>query len=181
MKKNVLTLSISGLILLFTISSIDAAKNGFGLFGGLARHTSEVTTYSTEYTSSGLSIGVDYQFALSDSFSISAFYIFSDESTSGDIISDATASHDILGVQGRFWIDEMFVGAHFGIYSEFLESELAGSADGSGSGFGIIVGWEGDNGMFFSAQYDSASGLGVFTDSDIDLTGFRLHGGYRWK
>lgn len=167
--------------------SFATAENGFGLYGGLASHTSEgvftsgPTGTRFEFTSSGLSIGIDYQFAIGDSFSISPFLVSSSESfseKSNVFVENDGGGHAILGAQFRLWVEDIFIGAHVGRYSEVIRFP-AGDATANGPGAGIIAGWEGEKNLFFSIQYDQASMTGA--DVDIDLTGIRLHAGYRWK
>jgi hypothetical protein len=127
-----------------------------------------------------LSIGVDYQIALGDSFSVNPFLMSSSESTSGDLQSDIKAGHGILGLGVRFWPGDLFVGAHFGRYSEALSGGSGGSLSANGGGFGLSVGWESpDGGLFVMGQYDSFSLS--YDDADIDEKGVRLQVGYRWK
>ena len=55
-------------------------ENGFGLYGGFASHSADgtftvppLTGTNFSYSSSGLSIGIDYQIALGESFSFNPF------------------------------------------------------------------------------------------------------------
>ena len=167
-----------------------AAGSGFGLYGGFASHTSKgqftvppLTGVEFEFTSSGISFGIDYQFAIGDSFSISPFLMTSSEQfeEKTNVFTEAEdGSHSILGVQFRYWLDLLFVGVHIGQYTEVINFST-GDAGFVGTGGGVVVGWENDDGLFFSGQYDSAT---LKDDDDVaetDLTGFRLHIGFRWK
>ena len=175
-------------LLIYSGSTFAAPENGFGLYGGFASHSSDgvitagaPTGTEFEFSSSGLSIGIDYQFALGDSFSISPFLVSSSESftdETGIFVENDGGSHGIIGVQFRLWFEDVFVGAHVGNYSEVIRFSTS-DVTSDGPGFGVIAGWEGERGLFFSAQYDQAS-LEA-SDADIDLTGIRLHIGYRWK
>jgi len=157
-------------------------KNGFGLDGGIASH-SITGPLGASYQSSGLSLGVDYQFALSDSFSLNPFLMTSGESASGTVTPVSTAGHGILGLQLRYWINNAFIGGHLGSYSEMLSNttgNITTSTSVSGGGAGLVAGWENPNGgMFVMGQLDSANLK--YPAATNKLSGFRLSLGYRWK
>ena len=79
---------------LFTGVAYAGPKNGFSLNAGTASHNSvcNVCTPSS-LTASGLSLGMDYQFALSNIFSISPFLMTSSETVSN--ISGWSVGHGI--------------------------------------------------------------------------------------
>lgn len=169
-------LTTAMLFVLFTGSALAGPKNGFGLNAGLASHSRGCGGCPGDSTS-GLSLGLDYQFALSDNFSISPFLMSSSESTS---VSGITAGHGILGGQLRYWAGDMFFGGHLGSYSEVFVN--GGSVSGSGGGAGLVAGWEKpDGGLYVMGQLDSATVNYCIGCSDIKLSGFRLSAGYRWK
>jgi hypothetical protein len=177
---------IATLVLFSAGSAWAEPKNGFGLFGGFASHSAEGTFLpafggtSFSYSSSGLSGGVDYQFAISPSLSINPFLVSSAEGTSGDLLADTTAGHGIFGVGLRYWPGDVFFGAHVGSYSEALTgSGRSSTTSASGTGVGFSVGWESPDGLMMFGQYDTFSVS--YSDADVDLTGLRLHIGYRWK
>ncbi|MBI3993068.1 MAG: hypothetical protein HY342_07325 [Candidatus Lambdaproteobacteria bacterium] len=164
-----------------------APGSGFAVFGGFASHNSSgkitkgaLTGQTFSLSSSGLSIGGDYQFALSDAVSLNLLLASSSESVSSDELAVDTTGHGILGVEGRLWFNELFIGAHFGNYSEVLiESSSGLSVSLSGFGTGFIVGWESPEGLFLSGQVDQAALTAA--DAEADLSGVRVQIGYRWK
>lgn len=178
MKTRNLLLNTAMLFALLTGTAVAEPKNGFGLNAGLASHSMEdQCAFCTSYSSSGLSLGLDYQFALSDKFSISPFLMSSGESTS---VSGVTAGHGILGAQLRYWAGDMFFGGHLGRYTEVLSGGGI-SMSGSGGGAGLVAGWEKPNGgLYVMGQVDSAtvkwSGF-----ADTKISAFRFSVGYRWK
>jgi hypothetical protein len=178
MKIRYLLISTAMLFALLTGTAVAEPKNGFGLNAGLASHSMQDQCGScASYSSTGVSLGLDYQFALSDKFSINPFLMTSGESAS---VSGVTAGHGILGVQLRYWVGDMFFGGHLGSYSEVLSGGGI-SLSGSGGGAGLVAGWEKPNGgLYYMGQLDSAtvkwSGF-----VDTKLSGFRLSAGYRWK
>ncbi|HKI99456.1 MAG TPA: outer membrane beta-barrel protein [bacterium] len=179
----------TGLVLLILVAFIQPAlgapAKGVGFFGGAASYTSSAKAYSgAEYKSSGLGLGVDFQYPLGDKLSVNPFYMLSAE-TSSQLVSGNSVSNDILGVQIRFWPnDNLFVGAHLGLYGQSVDAPSV-SASGSGFGFGVAAGYEQEINqkiiLLANLQYDSASSLSVFSDTDIDLTGTRLNIGVRIK
>lgn len=168
------------LFALFTGTAVAEPKNGFGLNAGLASHNmKDQCTSCTSYSSSGLSLGLDYQIAFAQQFSISPFLMGSSESTS---VSGVSAGHGILGAQLRYWVGDMFFGGHLGNYSEVL-SNGGTSISGSGGGAGLVAGWEKpDGGLYVMGQLDSATvkwSNSIYADTKISA--FRLSVGYRWK
>jgi hypothetical protein len=180
MKIRNLLLNSAILFAMLTGTAVAEPKNGFGLNAGLASHSlQDQCAYSScgSYSSSGLSLGLDYQFALSDKFSLSPFLMTSAESTSA---SGINASHGIFGAQLRYWAGDMFFGGHLGGYSEVLTSGSM-SLTGSGGGAGLVAGWEKpDGGVYVMGQLDSAT-LKWTGFADTKLSAFRLSVGYRWK
>lgn len=155
-------------------------QNGFGLNAGLSSSNMTPQNGSSTYSSSGLSLGADYQFALSDQLSLSPFLMTSGESSS---VSNVSVGHGILGLQLRYWVGNMFFGGHLASYSEVQTLTIGAvtvSTSGAGGGAGLVAGWENPNGGFFAmGQLDSANIH--FSNSDTKLSGFRLSVGYRWK
>jgi hypothetical protein len=177
MKIIILLLNAAILFAILTGTAVAEPKNGFGLNAGLASHNRDCGGCIGSSTS-GLSIGLDYQFALSDKFSISPFLMSSGETNRN--VSGTTVGHGILGAQLRYWAGDMFLGGHLGRYSEVITNGGI-SLSGSGGGSGLVAGWEKpDGGLYVMGQYDSAkvkySGL-----TDIKFTAFRFSVGYRWK
>ena len=177
MKTINLLFCIAMMFAFLTGTAVAEPRNGFGLNAGVASHNRECGGCIGSSTS-GLSLGIDYQFALSDKWSISPFLMTSGESVKN--VSDVTAGHGILGAQLRYWAGSVFFGGHVGSYSEVLR-ENSVSLNGSGGGAGLVAGWEKpDGGLYVMGQFDSAtvaySGL-----ADVKFTAFRLSGGYRWK
>jgi hypothetical protein len=149
-------------------------KNGFGLSAGYANHVRDCGGCAA-YTTSGLGVGIDYQFAVSENMSISPFLMSSAETT-----TNITVGHGILGGQVRYWSGNYFFGAHIGNYSEYATSN-GYSNTGTGFGSGFVYGWERqDGGLFVMGQFDSAA-IKYSGYSDIKLTALRFSTGYRWK
>jgi Outer membrane protein beta-barrel domain len=167
------------LFALSTGTAVAEPKNGFSLNAGLASHNRDCNG-CTGSSTSGLSLGMDYQFALSDKFSISPFLMTSSESSSN--VSGTTVGHGILGAQLRYWAGDMFFGGHLGSYSEVL-SNGGTSVSGSGGGAGLVAGWEmPDGGWYVMGQVDSAKvTYTTLSNTDIKFSAFRLSVGYRWK
>lgn len=177
MKSRNMLLNTAMLFTLLTGTALAGPQNGFGLNAGLVGHSRDCGGCVADSTS-GLSLGLDYQFALSDNLSISPFLMTSAESNSN--ASGTVVGHGILGAQLRYWAGDMFFGGHLGGYSEVITNGGL-SLSGSGGGAGLVAGWENpDGGLYVMGQLDSAtieySGL-----ADIKFSAFRLSMGYRWK
>jgi len=140
------------------------------------------STYS--YSSAGLSLGLDYQFAVSSNFSISPFLLTSGEQSNYTNLVDVTAGHGVLGVQLRYWVGDIFFGGHIGRYSQtltFTSGSASLSSTGAGGGAGLVAGWESpDGGVYVMGQVDSAK-LKYSTPGQTKMNAFRLSVGYRWK
>ena len=163
-----------------------APRKGLGLYAGSASHTSTVTAFSDSFDSSGTSIGVDYQVPMGENVSLNPFFMSSVESASHPGLGgDASVAHGILGFQLRYWIaDALFLGAHLASYSEVITNETTNeSSAGQGFGYGIALGYEHEltekGSLFFNYQSDSASGVSTFDNSNVDLSGTRIHIGFR--
>ena len=176
-------------LLLYAVTPVASAapKSGWSVFGGAASHSSsgEITKGTLQgstfsISSSGLSIGGDYQFALSDEFSLNLFLVSSSESASSTELLIDSAGHAIWGIQGRFWMEGLLVGGHIGNYSEVLSDTNAGtSVVSTGFGSGLVVGWESEGGLFGAVQIDQVTVKA--SDASTNVSGTRLHVGYRWK
>jgi len=159
-----------------------APRTGFGFNLGVASHNIDGTLTSGMkyyYSSSGLSLGIDYQMAMTETISLSPFLMTSGENGGGDLVSGTTVGHGILGLEGRFWLDRVFIGGHAARYTEVLTNSNGSSTSAAGIGVGLTAGWEDDHGgLFVMTQIDKAKLS--YADADNNLTGFRLSIGYRW-
>ena len=183
---NVLTTLTFFLPILIGGNAIAAPQNGFSLNAGAVNDNMSATIIATgnpyTYSSSGLSIGIDYQIAMSQNISLNPFLMSSGESTTGSLPSGTTAGHGIFGLQLRYWMNDVYVGGHIASYSEVLANSgnNSTSASGTGGGGGIVVGWEPSNSKWYlMGQYDSANVK--YSDANVKLTGTRISIGYRWK
>ena len=177
MKIRNLLLNTVILFVLMTGTAMAEPKNGFSLNAGLASHSRDCNG-CTGSSTSGVSLGLDYQFALSNKFSISPFLMSSSESNSN--VSGATVGHGIFGAQLRYWAGDMFFGGHLGNYSEVISSGGVTVLSGSGGGAGLVAGWEKpDGGLYVMGQFDSATIK--YSSGNIPISAFRLSAGYRWK
>ena len=178
MKTGSLLIKTTMLFALLAGTAAAEPKNGFGLNGGLANHSRDCGPGCTASSTSGLSLGIDYQFALSNNLSLSPFLMSSGETSSN--VSGITFGHGILGAQLRFWAGDMFFGGHLASYSEVITSGGV-SLSGNGGGAGLVAGWESPNsGWYAMGQLDSAT-IKYSGFLDTKLSAFRLSGGYRWK
>jgi len=175
MKIRNLLLSTVVLFVFLTGTALAEPKSGFSWNIGSVSHNRTCSAGCATKTS-GVSLGLDYQFALSDKFSINPFLMTSSESVQG--FSTITASHGILGAQLRYWLGDIFIGAHVGSYSEVFSSSGT-SLTASGTGSGLVAGWEQSKGGYYlMGQVDNAN----VTNSGVTvpISAVRLSLGYRW-
>ncbi len=189
MKMKFVLSNVAVLLALHAGAACADARSGFSLNAGLANNKMDATvtvnpgpaqfSYNTTYTGTGLSLGLDYQIAVSPRFSINPFLMSSSESVSG-MVSGTTAGHAIWGIQLRYWVGDVFVGGHLGRYTEALLNSNLPTTRASGNGGGLVLGWEAaDSGLYVMGQLDSAKWQ--YVDANVKLSGFRASVGYRWK
>lgn len=191
-KTHILAASLA--LALFSGAAQAGAQNGFSINGGLISTTTNQTIstgffagQTFTYNGGGLSLGLDYQVAINDQFSINPFLMTSIESVSVNNVTynNLSANHGILGVQFRYWPagGGAYVGGQIGSYSEQINYTFNNTtyhSNASGGGLGLVAGWENPNGGFYvQGQVDSAK-LG-YSNTDTKLTSARLSIGYRWK
>jgi hypothetical protein len=176
------------LLLLGAVPAGAAPRKGVGLFAGLARHSASANLtsgalagQSSSYSSSGLSVGGEYQFLVPDDLTVAPFVMTTSERTGGALKSGQTAAHGILGIEGRKWKNDAYVGAHVGLYWEGLSGSALGTTmSASGLGFGLAIGWESPKSQLFAfAQLDQFKL--AYADAEVKETGVRVQAGYRWK
>lgn len=156
-------------------TAIAAPKSGIGLNAGYVSTTRDCGGCAGN-TSSGLSVGIDYQIPVAENISINPFLQSSAETTS---VSGINVGHGILGGQLRYWVDDKFFGGQIANYSEYVTNGSVG-VSGNGIGYGLVAGWEKPGGgLYFMGQLDSAtakySGL-----PNIGLNSLRFSIGYRF-
>lgn len=181
MAKSLISKSVIFLCLLFVMAGTSWAAGpiqGFGLMVG-SIDTERSWTGGSLIGSSGTSLGVDYQWAMSDVFSVNLFLHSSSETY--DTPFGLTGGHGAFGVGIRIWpSDTLFVGAHIGNYSEVITDGFF-TISGAGGGGGVTLGLEFDNGWFLALQHDEATI--EYSDPFIaptDIATNRFHIGYRW-
>ena len=187
MKKLIVAISFALTALLFAGPVFAAGNEGLGVFIGASDSTIS-PSMGSEIDVSGSTFGVDYQFPLGESLSFNPFYLVSsedgDDPNPGPPPVPIDVDVSVLGVQLRYWFDGVFLGAHAGRYKAEIKS---GTVDQSitDTGYGAIIGWEGEGGLFLSAQYDTVTfdfpavpgGPGP---QEIEVTSIRALIGYRF-
>jgi hypothetical protein len=181
------------LLLLAADNALAEPGRGFGLNAGAANSSMDGTTIATgatySYSSSGMSLGIDYQIPVFKSFSINPMLMSSSEDVSGATLQPGlSGGHAILGLQLRYWLADFFIGGQVGVYSEALiassnnNSGTTTTTDTSavGSGRGLVIGWEPSKSKWFvMGQVDTADLNN--TSTKVKFTGTRVSLGYRWK
>lgn len=164
-------------------------SQGFSVFGGIASHSSngEFTRGSPDgksfsISSSGLSIGIDYQWPVAENVSVNVLFMGSNENASSKQVDIDSVGHGVYAVEGRYGFGDYFAGAHVGYYTEAVVSskgDTSTSINGAGYGYGFTAGWaKPGRGPFVAVQYDHADI--VYNNAKSTLVGTRLNAGYRW-
>lgn len=202
--KRLLAVAWVGLAILWGASvALAAPKSGLGIWGSLLSSeeafsvpaANSFTGAKLNFTgsASGVGFGADYQIAMGD-LSINPFVEYDQQSVSfpsSKVGSGSwnTATHYYVGVQVRYWIEKLFVGAQLGYFSDDLtgEKQSFGVTDynGTGQAYGIAGGWEDDNGLMASLQIDFGHTEFKFSgqkkSDTIDTTTYRANVGWRFK
>lgn len=159
------------------------AKNGFGLFFESAQLASQDASTGEEYAKATLGGGFDYQWALGEAFSLGITLSESSGKASFPTLPEVTA-HKVssLELEARFWLDSFFLGYHAGTFVlATAEGFSSPSVSNGATGGGFSLGIEGDSGWFLAAQSVSAPGVQVPDGPLVDISGYRLRLGYRWR
>ena len=130
-----------------------AGDDGLGVYIG--RTDSTVSGEgSAEFDVSGSTFGVDYQFPLGESFSFNPFIMFASED-GGDAFQPIEVDSTIFALQLRYWIGGLYLGAHVGRYETDVNLATDPDQSSSDTGFGAVLGWEGEVGIVLALQYDT--------------------------
>lgn len=163
-------------LVLQTGPALAAPKQGIGVNAGFAYHNMTPTGGFMASTSKGMSLGVDYQLIMSDRWTLNPFVMSSAETSSE---SGVELGHVIIGVQGRYWFNDFFVGGQVGNYSE-VRTIFNTTSVARGFGAGLVVGWEDPiSKVSVTAQIDKTTVK--YSNADVAISGFRLNMGYRWE
>ena len=155
---------------------------GFSLTGGIVNHSLSDST-EEDYKTSGISITGDYQWMINEPWTINMFITSSGEEAEQCPLDDCLVSHLIMpGVEGRFWMDQFFMGLHMGIFQQMRSATVNGEVvetEGVGISTGLSLGYAWPNGYLISLMTESASVQYVRGASKT--SGLRLQFGYRWR
>ena len=166
------------LALLLSSPALAQPEAGPALFGGLAFHGSEVVATGGEYDSHGGVFGVDFQLPTSDAFSLNPFASWTVEN-SEDLANEPSVRHRMVGVEGRAWFRQLFLGLHAGYFRQVVEGETY-EVSGGGLGWGMSLGVEGSGELFVMGRYVQAGSLEVWENQEVDVTGLRVMAGRRF-
>ena len=183
----------------------EGSRKGFGIFTGFAQFNGTVHAKSggdLSYSGGGLpSIGVDYQFDVSDPrLSLDMFFTLGAATVSGGMSRyyDAVGG-DALGAELRYWWDRWFVGGRGAIGTVVFIDNSNGrnNSDFAAGGYSIGAsgGYDAPTGAFVTAAFDygaysTTQSVNVRTDANspraplqgsVDAYVLWLNVGYRWK
>lgn len=164
-------------------AAMAGAESGFGLYLESADLVTTDADSDEEYARATFGGGFDYQVALGESFSLGISF--------GETVGNASfptlpkvSTHKIstAALEARLWLDSLFVGYHTGTFV-LITGEGLGSPEISGgaSGDGFTLGVEGESGWFILAQTVQVSGLKVPDGPKVNIEGYRVRFGHRWR
>ena len=181
MKKSIIAVSFALAVLLLAGSAFAVGDEGLGVYVGATDSTVSPPT-GADFDVSGSTFGVDYQFPLGDSFSFNPFIMFaSEDGTDSSNVppEDFELDTTILALQLRYWIGGLYLGAHAGRYETEITSTGGTDESLSDTGFGAVLGWEGEGGFVLSLQYDTVT-YDTSGGPEVELTTLRALIGYRF-
>jgi hypothetical protein len=177
-RRSVLLVALSAV--LCPASTPASPRSGVSVRLGLAGHQTESTLFprTEEYKSLGAAFGLDYQWPLTPRFSLNPFFSFTIEGT-GDLPEEPAIHHSLLGLEGRFWFQDVYVGAHVGGMHQQIDADTY-DQDGSGVAFGLALGLETDEGTYYEARFVRGNNLDFWRSNEADVDGLRLNVGFRF-
>jgi TolB-like protein len=169
---------------------------GFSLITGTSYHSGtlkpKVGSNLSYTTFGGITVGADYQWLLSDRWTVSPFFtVTTSVSVSGSLSSTYESAFFTLGgVELRRWTDSWFLGARAGLYGTNFTPAPESTSPAltiSGTGFGLTGGHEWPSGWYLAATFDRVALSRVSSESpnqvsgNADETAIWLNAGFRWR
>jgi hypothetical protein len=175
-------LTVTGLA--WAASAFAVPRTGVGVMGGFAAHAFEIRPNggtAISGSSSGTSLGLDFQLAYPRQMSFNLILLTSTESPDGNLGSTySEVDHGALAAQFRYWFDNWFLGAQAGNAYQISSLKAGGStATGVGLGLGVLGGGELESGLFFVCQIDAARV--TYGNGNGSFEGVRLQVGQRFR
>lgn len=154
-------------LLVYSATVFATPQNGIGAYGGFISATEGSTG------SSGLSLGMDAQFAVSENWSLNPYLMLSAERDS----DSASRADGLAGLQLRRWFGEWFVGGHMFDHDRIVYSNGNTQYSAYGVAWGMLAGVEYANGWGAEVQTDTFESSNT---SGILRNAIRLNLTYRW-
>ena len=154
-----------------------AAPSGPSLRLGLGFHTSSGP--GGDYDSNGFVLGGDYQLAVDSRLSLNPFVAVALGGTD-DLREEPGVVHTQLGVEGRLWLGNFYLGPHAGYMTQAVEGDTY-ETDGSGPAYGLVLGLESPAGTYLEGRFVRARDLDLGPRNEVDVKGLRLNLGYRFR
>ena len=164
-------------------AAMAGAESGFGLFLESANLVTTDAETDEEYARATFGGGFDYQLALGESFSLGIVV--------GETVGKASfptlpkvSTHKVstAALEARLWLDALFVGYYTGTFV-LVTGEGLGSPEISGgtAGDGFTLGIEVESGWFILAQTVNVTDLNVPEGPQVNIEGYRVRFGHRWR
>ena len=179
MKKFIGLLFVAGILFVFSVGPASAARQAFGVFGGLT--FSNISDPDIDADVDGTAFGADFQIDVAEDVTVNPFLMISSETGTADfggITFDVEADLTIIGAEVRFWFDDIFVGPLIGQFDgEVTLSGGGGSLTASDTAIGIggVFGWESEQGLSVRGMIAS-----VAFDDSVDYFTTRILVGFRF-
>ena len=135
--------------LIFSFGAEASPQNGFGAYLGV------IGAREKTVNSLGLNTAIDAQFTVNEKYSLNPYLMISAEKNSDkNRVSDL-----IIGIQGRKWYQEKFVGVHLLLHTRVIynHGHTLATAYGPGLG-GILAGIEYPSGWGSEGQFNLLEG-----------------------
>lgn len=132
-----------------------------------------------------LGIGVDYKFSISPDWSVHIWTELSSGSADSDELRIDKSYHASLGVQARYWFNDLYLGLGTGAYYEKYDVDSISpyinniSFRDIGPGISLLFGWESKSGWLAGLSYDKT--FTDYSDAEIENDLIKIHAGYRWR
>jgi hypothetical protein len=163
-------------LLLQAVPARAEANNGLGMMLGYANHTTEDSSPVATYHSVGATFGLDYQFALGGLLSINPVFQFTFESGS----NLGSTTHRSVGLEGRIWLGNTFVGAQAAHITEFRSNFFGATTSGDGSGTAVTLGYQTESKLFIELEVNH-SNVDFGSGNSGTISGYRVILGLRLK
>jgi len=149
------------------VIAVAEPQNGFGAYVGY------IGASENGVSSDGISIGVDAQFTINDSWSLNPYLMTSAEHSS----AATTVSDELVGMQIRRWFGEWFAGVQLFAHDRLIVANGTAQNSAYGAAPGVLAGIEYPGGWGAEIQAETLENSAT---PGVLRNAVRLHLTYRW-